>query len=128
MVFTPVEIIAAIFIILGAVKMLVLAFNAEAWIKFTEKVWTKPKTIKFVLIVLAGIIFYYLIAELSIVQVLVAIILGALFLSIGLVDNMKDIIRAYSEQIKNKTLLKDNALYIIIWIILLVWGAKTLWF
>ena len=66
---TPIEIIALIFVVFGLIKLLVIAVNPKAWAKVPQKMAAQPVLLTVVSLVLAGVVLYYLRAELSIVQI-----------------------------------------------------------
>ncbi|MFH1365314.1 MAG: hypothetical protein ABIH28_01905 [archaeon] len=123
---TPVEIIALVLIIAGLVKMLVILLSPGKWMGFAKKVYAKPKLMSFVFLILAAIVFYYLMQELSIVQILAASAFTALLLGIGLAPHVKILLKKYEEQIKRGKILKENWLYALAWLALMLWGAKEL--
>jgi hypothetical protein len=44
-------------------------------------------------------------------------------MGIGLASHVKDLIKVYEKQIKDKTLWKDGMwLYVLLWLALLIWG------
>ena len=124
---TPVEIIAAIVVIAAAIKMLVLLINPSAWMNFAKKSYAKPIVIQIIGLILAGVVLYYILPEIGIVQIMaVMAFLGAL-LMIGLAAQVDDLIKKYESQVKKGRMWKENGLYILVWIVLLVWTAKELW-
>lgn len=129
MVFTPVEIIALILIIVTAIKLLFIAANPGSWNKnVAKKVWKNPKRMATVSFVLALIVLYYLVQEISIVQILAAVAFTALLMTVGFAVYSKDLQKMTDKAYKDKGILKKSWFYILIWILLLLWGAKELFF
>jgi len=125
---TPVEIIAAIIIILSAVKILVLLVSPKSWMNFSKKIFASKGLVQVVALVLAGVVLYYLLQEISIVQIFAVIAFTALLFVLGLVNYINAIYKIADKAIRSGRLWKDNLLYALIWIILLVWAAKELFF
>ena len=124
---TPIEIIALIVIVAAAVKMLVLLVSPKAWMNFAKGIYSNATLVKLAGIVLAGIVLYYLVdSGMTIVQILAVTAFVASMLIIGLASEVKDLMAKYESRIKRGTLWKDFWLYTLIWIVLLVWGAKEL--
>lgn len=128
MAFTAVEIIALVLLIVAAIKMLVLLINPMGWMKFCRTLWKNKIGFQLVCLILAGVVFYYLIQVFTIVQIFAVSAFVALLLALGLADPIKSIIPIYEKQIKAKTLWKTYWLYILIWLALMVWVFIELFF
>ncbi|MCK5043765.1 hypothetical protein KAR52_02065 [Candidatus Pacearchaeota archaeon] len=127
MVFTPVEIIALILIIIATIKILVLLIKPQAWMNFAQCFYKKPIVARTVSLVLGGVIFYYLItAGISVVEILAVTAFVAMLMVFGLASQIKPLIAKYKAQIKKGKLWKDNWLYTLLWIALMVWGILVL--
>ena len=130
MAFTSVEIIALILIIASAIKMLVLLVNPKAWMNFAKGIYSKPGAVKFVGLILAVIVFYYLyyVSGITVVQILAVTVFVALLLMIGLADEVDDLMKKYQGMIKRGKLWQKYWFYTLLWLILLGWGVKELFF
>ena len=123
---TPVEIMALILIAVSAVKIIVILIKPSAWMNgVVKKVWAKPMLAMVISLILAGIALYYLLQELTIVQILAATLFVALLMAVGIGIYSKEMLSAAGKLMK-QGIVKKSWLYIIIWIILLGWGAKEL--
>jgi len=123
----PIEIIALIVILGVALKMLLLLVNPKNYLSFVKRFWSNPGLMKVVGVVLAGIILYYLnAAGITIVEILAVTAFVSSLLIIGLASEVGDLMNKYKSRIKKGNLWKDFWLYTLIWIVLLVWGAKVL--
>ena len=122
---TPIEIIALILIIVSGIKIIVILINPKVWMNFVKKLFANAALVRIVLLILAGVVLYYLLQELTIIQILAAATLIVLLIGIGLAKDFNTLIKLYNNQNSGK-LLKDNWLYTLIWIVLLAWGAKEL--
>lgn len=126
---TAIETIAGIIIIFSAIKILVILVNPAAWMNFARSLYSKPGAVKTVAFVLAAIVLYYLVQSgLTIVDILAVTAFVALLVLIGLAGEVDDLIKKYQGKVKAGRILKDYWFYTLLWIILLVWGAKELFF
>jgi hypothetical protein len=125
---TPVEIIALIVIIFAAIKMIILLVSPKSWMNLAKNVLSKSGLAMIVSLILAALVLYYLLAELTIVQILATVAFFALLVVIGLAPHLGSVIKKYEAQIKRGSLWKENWLYTLLWIILLVWGVIELFF
>jgi len=129
MAFTSVEIIALIVIIASAIKMITLLVKPTAWMNFAKGIYNKPKVVKIFGLILAAIVLYYLNgAGITIVQILAVTAFVALLLMIGLANEVPYFIKKYEAMIKKGTIWKDYWLYSLVWVVLIAWGAKELFF
>ena len=128
MAFIPVEIIALVLLVFAVIKIVILLIKPEAWMDFAKGIWKNKVVTKLVALILAAVVFYYLIQVLTIVQIFAVTAFVALLLAIGLADPIKRIIPVYEKQIKDGTLWKDNWLYTLIWLALMVWVVIELFF
>lgn len=119
----PIETIALILIVFSLIKIFVILVSPKSWMKFAKFLWSKIWITVIVLIALAGIVLYYLLWELTIVQILAIVAFTALLMGIGFASHVKDLIKIYEKQIKDKTFWKDGMwLYVLLWLALLIWG------
>jgi len=129
MAFTSVEIIALIMIFAGVMKMLVILINPTAWMNFVKKIYNKQKFVKVLGFILAIIVLYYLLgAGITIVQVLAVTAFVALLFMIGLANEISYFIKKYEELIKKGNIWKDYWFYALLWLVLMIWGAKEIFF
>jgi len=126
--YTPVETIALILVVAVVIKLVVLFIKPKSWMNFATKLWSNPSLTRVILLVLSAIVFYYLIQEITIVQILAIMAFVSLLIGIGFTNNIKSLISIYKKQKKKGNLLKEYWLLILIWIFLLAWGAKELFF
>ena len=129
MVFTPIETIALIVIILSVVKIFVLLVNPKSLIKVSAGFWKNSTLVIFISFILAGIIFYYLIQELTIVQILAVFMFSSLFMVIGKAGYIKEIINLHKKKINSKNFWGNGIwLYTLLWLTLLFFGVIELFF
>jgi len=129
MAFTPVETIALIIIVITAIKILVLLVKPMAWMNFAKKIYlTNPTLTQIISLVLAAVVLYYLLQEITIIQILAVMAFISLLLVMGLAPIMGNLIKKYEGIIKRGNIWKDSWLYTLIWIALMAWGVKELFF
>ena len=129
MTFTPVEIIALVIIIFSVIKMFVLLVNPKSWMNFAKGIYAKPNVTSFGAFVLGAIVLYYLIQSgITIVEILAVTAFVSLLIMIGLAKEIGPLIKKYEAMIKKGNLWKEYWFYILIWVILLAWGAWELFF
>lgn len=123
---TPIEIIALIFIIVAAIKILVILVKPKAWLDMVvKKVWVSPFITGLICLVLAAIVLYYLIQELTIIQIFAVMGFVGLLAGVGIAAYAKEIV-GLAGKLMNKGIVKRAWLQIIIWVILIIWGLYTL--
>lgn len=128
MAFTPVETIALVMIVGGLIKIAVLLVNPKSWMNFAKDLYSKPKAVSAIALIFAAIVFYYIIQEVSIVQILAVTAFVALLILVGMANHVGSIMKQFEVIIKKGNLWRDYWLYTLIWVILLAWGAKELFF
>lgn len=125
--FSSIEWIAFILIVGAIIKMFVLWINPKAWFDFANGFYKNVVIAQIIGMVLATIIFYYLIqGGVTIVQILAIMAFLAMILVVGLASELDILVKRYKSLIRSGKLWKKYWLYILIWIILLVLGAKEL--
>lgn len=126
---TPIEIIALVFIVLATIKMLILLVKPMAWMNGTQKAFSNKIFTQLVGLVIAGIVFYYLRqAGMTIVEILAVSGFMSALLMIAFAGHIDDFKTKYVKLIKRGRLWQEYWLYTLIWIILMVWGVKELFF
>lgn len=121
MTLTSIEWIALIFAVIGLIKLIVVIFNKQAWYKgVTKKVHGNQKISAIIFVLLAIIIFYYLLRVMNIVQIMAAMAFGTLLIGLGFLYLSKDLLPALDKAIKRK-LGFWMWIYILVWIVLFAW-------
>jgi len=126
---TSIEIIALIVIMASAIKMLVLLVHPKSWMNFAKGFYSKPGVAKLGSFILALVVLYYLLgAGITIIQILAVTAFVALLIVIGLADEVPYFIKKSEAMIKEGNLWKEYWFYTLVWIALLGWGVKELFF
>lgn len=120
MALTPVEIIAAILAIVAVIKIVFIIFNKKAWYENVARpIYGNASRSAFIFVILAIIIFYYLIQELSIVQIFAVMAFSSLLIGLGFMQFSEVgslVKKAYSQKISGWMWL-----YTIVFLILSLW-------
>ena len=122
---TPIEIIATIFAVFGLLKIIIVLRNKDDWLKITKKIYMNPQNSGLVLIILATLVFYYLIQELTIVQIIAASTFMALLMGIAFLEFSKDLL-PLAKKMLNKGISGWLWIYTIIWVVLLLWTLSEI--
>lgn len=129
MAFTPVETIALIIIVVSVIKILVLLVKPEAWMNFAKGVYAKPEATSIVALILGAVVLWYLTQSgISIVEILAVTAFVALLVMVGLAKEVGPLMKKYEAMVKRGNLWKEYWFYTLIWVILLLWGIKELFF
>ncbi|MBU0957991.1 MAG: hypothetical protein KKF56_04240 [Nanoarchaeota archaeon] len=127
MAFTTVEIFALIIAIVSAIKILVIIWNPGKWIDGVKKLYVNPVVTSVVSLILAGVVLYYLLAEVTIVQIFAVLLFVALLAGSSLAVYSNEFFGLASKMMKGDV-LKRAWLPILIWVGLIVWVLKVLLF
>lgn len=124
----PLEILAAIIIVFSLVKLTVVLISPMSWLNFAKKIYVRPQITSAVALVLAAVVLYILInSGMTIVHILAVTLFIVLVLVIGMARYGEEIISwAMGQDLR--TILKEQWLYTLIWIVLLVWGIAVIFF
>ena len=124
----PLEILAAIIIVFSLVKLTVVLIFPMSWLNFAKKIYVRPQITSAVALVLAAVVLYILInSGMTIVHILSVTLFIVLVLVIGMARYGEEIISwAMGQDLR--TILKEQWLYTLIWIVLLVWGIAAIFF
>jgi len=124
--FNALEIAALLLVVIGLIKLFIVSFNTGAWMKVVKFLYRNSVALFIVELILALILFYYVIQQFTIVQIMAVIALGALLTGMSFAAYGKETIDWASKILKAKNLLRKAWLPIIIWVILLVWTLLEL--
>ena len=127
MVMNAVEVMAALVILGAAIKLLVVIIKPRAWLKFAKKAWKNPKMLNCIYLVASLVVLYFLVQSgITITQILAVSLFIGLLVGMSMTSYAGEIFKVFEKAIKKRTLLKDDVFYIVVWIVLLVWGAIEL--
>jgi hypothetical protein len=117
---TAIEWIALVLAVLVLVKIIVILVSKKSWLPVTKKVYGSPGIWGFVFLILAAIVFWFLIQELSIVQIVAVGALISLLMGVGIMGYSKDVL-PFIDKVLKKSFNGWTWLSIIIWIVLSLW-------
>ena len=123
---TPLEIIAVIMVVLIAIKFLVLAVKPRAWMKVCDAIYGNPKATTWVGLILGAVILYYLLQELTIVQIFATLAFLSALMMIGIANFSKDLNEFAKKILARKNIMKKTWLAWVIWLVLMAWALKEI--
>ena len=121
-----IEIFAWIVVLVSAIKLITIIISPKSWINFASKIWKNPKIIALVSLVLGAVVFYYLIQEITIVQIFAVILFVMFIFALTFAVYSKEFYPMLQKFAKEKEIFKKGWLPIIIWAVLIVWAVKEL--
>jgi hypothetical protein len=126
MAFNAVEVIALIVALLIIVKLLVVSFSPKAWWNLAKSLYKANVALFVVELVLALVVFYFLLQQITLVQLMAAIGLGALLTGMTFAVYAKETIDWGTKILRSKSLWARSWLPILIWLGLAVWTLVEL--
>lgn len=125
---TPIETLALIFSLAIIIKLVVIFVNKNWWVNFTKLVYKNPGILAVVELVLAGVVFYYLIQSLSVVYIVGGVLLGALLTGMTFAAYRKEVVQPMIKLLKSGNALKKAWLPVLVWIALAIWVLLELFY
>ena len=123
---TPVEIFALIVALIVLIKLFVILKNPGTWLDVVETIWKNPNVVIVVSFVLAIVVLYYLLQEITIVQVFSVMLLFVLLSAVNIAMYSKEFMQFGRRLLKQKNLIRRSWFSILIWVILTIWVIKEL--
>jgi predicted neutral ceramidase superfamily lipid hydrolase len=119
------EILSLVTIVFIILKFIIFALNPKKDKELSKRLYSRTGMIKFFALILAFMVLYVMVKSgLTIIDILSV----TLFLSLIMVIGIADYINVFVKKIKTKDLIKKELLYILIWIFLIGWGIKAIFF
>lgn len=123
---SAIEMLAGLLIVLAAIKLVVVFIDARIWLRITKRAYANPAVTSWVALLMSGFVLYLLLQSgLTIVQVLAVTVFVALLLMIGMAPYAGRLFKWLETQ-SLPAMLRDQWLYVIVWVLLLAWGAVEL--
>ncbi len=116
---SPLEIIATIFAIIVLVKLIFLSLSARLWMKTVGAMLNYPVATTLIYLVLAGIVGYYVLSNIAIIQIAAVMLFTSLLGGIGLAPYSRVMLRL-GEEILNEGVSKA-------WLSMLIWTLVAIW-
>ena len=126
MAFGIVEWFVLVFSILVVVKLVIVSFRPKSWLNLVKPLYKSHIVLFIVELILAAALFYYLFKEITIVQIVGGIVLGALLTGMTFAIYGKETLEFGKKMLKEKTLIKRAWLPILIWLALAIWAIVSL--
>ena len=125
---TPIEIMALVVVLLGGIKLIVFAINPKSWMKVVDSVFSRPMLTTVVSLILGALVLWFLLKEITIVQIFGAMLFFMFLMALGWSAYSKEMLAFSKKVLKQKDLLKRSWLILVIWIVLLIWVLYALFF
>ncbi|MBW3002258.1 hypothetical protein KY338_03805 [Candidatus Woesearchaeota archaeon] len=118
---TPIQIMALIVAVLGAIKLLVIIVDPKIWLKKVVKpIYANTMVASLLGLIIAGVSLYYLNQELTIVQIFAVLLffMGLMLMSFAVMA--KEMV-GLADKVLRKDGLMRFWLPMLIWVLLLIW-------
>ena len=126
MVYSTIEWFALFLAVFVLIKLIVISINPKSWMRFSKNLFVKPWLTTSISLILALVVLYYLLVEMTIVQIFAVMLFLTLIMIAGTAHFAKDLHKTFDKKIQEK--IKDSWLSIIIWFILSIWVLIQLFF
>ena len=121
-----ITILALIFIILVIIKIIVVAISPKSWFDFAKKLYINPKLTSILSLILALIVLYFITSSgISIVQILAVSLFLSLLIMVGISQYANELLSWKEDKELNK-IIRNQWLYILVWLVLIAWGIKEI--
>lgn len=119
MTFTPLEWVVLIFAVVAVLKAIFVLGNRGVWSKFLDSLYTNHVIFSWVFLILAAVIFYYLIQEVTFVQLIAASAFTACLIAIAFLQYAHEA-KTFVKKMILSPLRGMIWFYILIWLVLIV--------
>jgi len=123
---TIIEWMAAIIAIIVLIKILVILISPKSWMSVVKFFYGNSMMTMIVSAILAIGSFWYLMKELTIIQIFAVLFLMSMLMLVSLSVYSKDMIPLARKILQNRKFLNRGWLAIIIWLVLTLWALKEL--
>jgi len=121
--FSMINVLAGLLIVLASIKLVVVFVSPQAWLRFVRRAYAVPTLTSTIALLLAALVLYLLLQSgLTIVQVLAVTVFVALLLVVGIAPYAGRLFEWIEAQ-SLPAMLRQQWLYIVVWVLLLGWGA-----
>ena len=121
MVLSSIEVMALILAVIGIIKVVVILVNPSAWRGVIRTVYGSRGMLTIVSLVFGAVTLYYLLKELTIVQIFASMLFLMFVMLLAVSAYSKQLLAFYD------TLLKDRAVIAKAWVAIIVWAILTVW-
>jgi len=124
---TPIEIIALIGAIIVPIKIVMLLKGQKFWFEtVTEKYWGNAITTTILSLLAVAVLLFFLLRELTIIQIWAGAIFGMALTSLALAPFSKWMLGVEKKWFTETNVLKTGWIALIVWIVLIVWVLYSL--
>ncbi len=121
-----IAIFALIIALLALIKILVILVKPKVWSNLVKIVWSSSNAMMIICFLLASIVFYYLIQELSIIQIMAVVLFIALLGGMSVAVYSKEIVSLANKMLNDRKFLSKGWLAVLIWLVLISWTLKEI--
>ncbi len=118
---TPIEIIAVILVAVSILKLVILAIKPKIWLRLVEAIYSKPKAMMWVSLILGAMVLYYLLQTMTIVQIVAVMAFMSLLMAVGFSAFPGYIVETAQKAFRRKHLVRRAWLMTIVWVVICVW-------
>ena len=119
MIYTAVEWLALIIAVLSLVKIGFVLIKPKVWMNLATKFWKNPKTVGIFSLILSAVVLYFLLQEITIVQIFATLLFFILLMAMGFAPYIKGIISTSRKNIKK--IIREQRVYLLVWLVLIIW-------
>lgn len=121
---SSVEIIALALVAIGVIKLAVILVNPHAWFNMAKKITANTTVFRIAALALGAVVLYYLLTELTIVQIFASSAFMMALAWIGFSPYKKELMEFVNHH--QDGVLKKNWLLSVIWLALSFWVVKAI--
>ncbi|MBI2146543.1 hypothetical protein HYU22_04345 [Candidatus Woesearchaeota archaeon] len=126
--FGTIEILAAILIAVSIIKLLVLSFSPKSWLGLARQLYLNSTITSVVALLLAAVVFYFLRkAGITVLEIFAVMLFLSLLMMMSMAKYAETLIDIYAKK-GTINIWKEHWLEMVVWIILLIFGIKELFF
>lgn len=121
-----IEIFALVVAVFAGAKLIVILVKPRSWMNFAKTVWKNPMITMIVSLILAAVVLYYLLQELTIIHIFAVMLFLMLLAAVSMAAYSAEMFAMADKLLKNKAVVKKAWLSILVWAILVLWALKEL--
>lgn len=124
---TPIEIMALIAAIIVPIKIIMLLRSQKSWFNtVTRRFWGNAVVTTILSLIVVIVTLYYLLQELTIVQIWAVMLFAMALISLGLAPFSKYMLDVEQKWFTETNVLKIGWFAAIVWLVLIIWVLYTL--
>jgi len=128
MAFGVIEWMAAIIALIALIKIVILLISPKGWIPVVKFFYGKPIATMIIAAILAIGGLWYLLQELTIVQIFAVLFFMSALMLVSAPIYSKDMISLAKKVLRDRKFIAKTWLPLIIWLVLVIWALKELFF